>query len=94
MGFRMYPPLTTGEIQEVLRARGFRIRNTNSSHQQWGISATNYTPAYLVTVDTNYAQPCEKLLKTMIRQSGLSREQFYGSAKGSARKASVPFLLK
>jgi hypothetical protein len=32
------------------------------------------------------------LIKNMIRQSGMTREKFYGATKRTAQKAPVPFL--
>jgi hypothetical protein len=47
-----------------------------------------------VTVDVSRAEFREDLMKSMIRQSNPTREEFYSATKRTARKASVGFSAK
>jgi len=51
----------------------------------WERPADATTPRRLVPVD-DYPEFEERLLKTMIRQTGFSREEFYGACKDTAKK--------
>jgi hypothetical protein len=46
----------------------------------------------VVTVDMQKQDFDDYLMKSMIRQSKRTVEEFYGATKRSARKASVPYL--
>ncbi len=81
---RKYPPLTPDDILRILRARGFVYHSTTGSHEYYqgvvrGVS-------HRVTVDRHYREFSDQLIVFMIVQSGLTREEFYGSVKESARK--------
>jgi predicted RNA binding protein YcfA (HicA-like mRNA interferase family) len=92
MGQRKYPPLTPSEIIAILKNLGFSKARVESSHEHHERPACPLYPRSIVTVDTNYREFDESRIKTMIRQSNRTREEFYGATKGTARKASVQFL--
>ena len=82
-----YPPLTPAEVIAILDSRGFSLAREESSHRQY----RGFTKGQerIVTVDTKIKAFEDKLIKSTIHQSGLSREEFYGSTKeGSGRLAS------
>lgn len=89
MGQRKYPPLRPDEVIAILRSLGFTKVRQEGSHTHFECPAGSGLPRCVVTVDVAYSECDESLIKSMIRQSGRSREQFYGATKGSARKASV-----
>lgn len=81
---RRYPPLTPREVITILIARSYHSVKTVGSHQRFTGTIRNQTRS--VTVDLHFDSFDDKLLKRMIEQSGLSREEFYGSTSETARK--------
>ncbi len=81
---RRYPPLTPEEVIAILLARGFRPDRTAGSHAQY--SGTVHGQFRRVTIDLHYRDLDEWMMRRLIVQSGLIREEFYGSTKESARK--------
>jgi predicted RNA binding protein YcfA (HicA-like mRNA interferase family) len=92
MGKRRTPPLTPSDVVGILIALGFALRNQEGSHAQYGCPATEKYPKAVVTVDMQKQDFDDYLMKSMIRQSKRTVEEFYGATKRSARKASVPYL--
>jgi predicted RNA binding protein YcfA (HicA-like mRNA interferase family) len=84
-----YPPLTPAEVIEILTAYDFRFKHQVGSHAQY--EAVRGGKSYKVTVKTNAAEFNDFLMKSMIRQSGLTREDFYSATKSSARKINSPY---
>jgi predicted RNA binding protein YcfA (HicA-like mRNA interferase family) len=82
-----YPPLTPDEVIRILRARGFAYHHATGSHQYY--LGTIRGAVRRVTVDGHYREFSDKLIILMIDQSGLSREEFYGSTKEAARKINL-----
>lgn len=81
---RKYPSLTPSEVRAILQARTFVKKGQRGSHEQWaGVWAGN---PRVVTVDGHYPEFDDDLIKSMIRQSGMTREQFYGATDRTARK--------
>ncbi|MBI5464367.1 MAG: type II toxin-antitoxin system HicA family toxin [Ignavibacteriales bacterium] len=79
-----FPPLTPQEVVAILKARGFSLNNQEGSHAQYvgffgGVKRR-------VTVDMAKVDYNDFLIKSMIRQSGMTREEFYCSTKSTARK--------
>lgn len=82
---RKYPPLKPREIEEILIKRGFVFSHWRGSHKyfagEWAGSKR------LVTVDFHYEVTNDpRLIKSIIRQSGMTREEFYGSIDSTAKK--------
>jgi|ERR1035441_1216266 predicted RNA binding protein YcfA (HicA-like mRNA interferase family) len=94
MGQGRFPPLTPGEVEAILRARGFEKKRQEGSHAQWARAADGRRLRSIVTVDVSRAEFREDLMKSMIRQSNPTREEFYSATKRTARKASVGFSAK
>jgi len=84
MSGRRYPPLTPDEVRDLLRAKGFSLDRTRSSHEQWRAIINN--EPRVVTVDSHYKTFDQSLIKRMISQSGLAREEFYSATKRTAKK--------
>lgn len=75
-----YPPLNRRQVEKILKALGFtpKPQRSGTTHTQWEGYACG--KRRIVTVDDlggankTYGWP---LLASMIRQSGVSKEQFY-----------------
>lgn len=80
-----YPPLTPAEVRAILSRKGFQQVRGGGSHEQWE-HANVGGQRRLVTVDAAERDFGVKLMKTMISQSGLTREEFYGATPGTGRK--------
>lgn len=81
---KQYPPLTPSQVVAILHACGFAKDRVCGSHHQYvgivdGIHRT-------VTVDMAYKEFYCDIMKSMIRQSGLNRIEFYCATKETARK--------
>jgi predicted RNA binding protein YcfA (HicA-like mRNA interferase family) len=81
---RGYPPLTPREVIAILRARGFQLDRTEGDHEQY--EGIWQGLRRLVTVDRGVREFSVDRIKTMISQSGMSREEFYCSTPRTARK--------
>ena len=73
-----YPPLTPAEVVSILKKAGFTCKKTTGSHSQW----EGYIGGLrrLVTVDQLSRRSetfGKKLIKLMIRQSGMTRDEVY-----------------
>ncbi len=86
MGRRRYPPLTPSDVVAILRALGFQFKRQDGSHAQYERAAEGTKPRAIVTVDMSVREFWEEIIKSMVRQSGFSREEFYGATKSSAKK--------
>lgn len=84
MSGRRYPPLTPDEVRDILRAKGFSLDRTRGAHEQWRTIINNQPR--VVTVDSHYKTFDQSLIKRMISQSGLAREEFYSATKRTAKK--------
>lgn len=91
MGKRKYPPLTPSEVAAILTKLGFTKVREEGSHAHYECLASDKRRRSVVTVDTGYPEFDDALLKSMIRQSNRTREEFYGATKKTARKAAVQF---
>lgn len=92
MGKRSYPPLTPAEVIEILTALGFTERGQTGSHAQYFRPAKGKRKRALVSVDIHYKDFDDKLIRSMVRQSEFTRQEFYGATKHTARRASVAFF--
>lgn len=81
---RQYPPLTPEEIIRIPSARGFVWQRTRGSHEFYRGRVRERVRN--VTVDRHYPEFDPKRSRDMLDQSGLTREEFYGSVKETARK--------
>jgi predicted RNA binding protein YcfA (HicA-like mRNA interferase family) len=86
MGKRKYPPLSPSEVTAILQALGFQLKRQRGSHQHYEGLAEDATTRAIVTVDLSVDEFWEDLMKSMVRQSGWSRERFYGATKKTGKK--------
>ncbi|MFA5805492.1 MAG: type II toxin-antitoxin system HicA family toxin [Melioribacteraceae bacterium] len=84
---KKYPPLTYQEVVAILKAWGFKFKDQEGSHEQYeGVIKGKKRK---VTVDSNDSPYDGFILKSMISQSGLSREEFYTTTKTTAKKINM-----
>ncbi len=84
---RKYQTLTPAEVIAIIRARGFVYDHSRGSHEYYCAEIRGRT--HHVTVDKHYKQFSVERIRDMIDQSGLTREEFYGSTKRTARKINL-----
>ncbi|MFQ5694995.1 MAG: type II toxin-antitoxin system HicA family toxin [Terriglobia bacterium] len=89
MGRRKYPPLSSSEVIGILEALGFALKRQTGSHAHYERQAGTQKPRAVVTVDTSIPEYWERIIKSMIRQSTFSREEFYGATKKTAKKINL-----
>jgi len=81
---KKYPPLTDTEVVAILIALGFAYSHSSGGHDFY--KAAHGGKHWTVTVDPHDSPYDAFLLKSMISQSGYSREQFYRATKKTAKK--------
>ena len=86
MGKRRYPPLSLSEVRSILEALRFTLKRQDGSHQQYERAAQGQRVRAIVTLDVSVSSFGEFLLRSMIRQSTFSREEFYGATEKTKRK--------
>jgi Predicted periplasmic or secreted lipoprotein len=75
MGNRKYLPIRPKRIRAVLVNHSFSLKRTKGDHEQW--EGVVNGERKIVTVP-NYSELKDPdLIKSIIRQSGLSRDDFY-----------------
>ena len=84
MGKRKYPPLKQSEMVAILLALGF-VKDRNGKHPCYERPADGKHSRRVVPVD-DYGEFDETLIKSMISQSGFTREEFYGATRSTAKK--------
>ena len=84
---KKYPPLTPAEVIAILLARGFVLHHTSGSHAHYRGAIKDVK--CLVTVGVHYKDFDVERIKDMIQQANLSREEFYGSTKRTAKKINL-----
>lgn len=86
---KKYPPLETREVVAILRELGFQPSHSEGGHDFYKGSHSGKN--WKVTVDPKASPFGDFLLKSMISQAGVSRDQFYGATKNTASKAGLRF---
>ena len=84
MGKRKYPPLKQSEMVAIFVALGFTPTRHNK-HPCYERDADEKRKRAVVPID-DYDEFDETLIKSMISQSGFTREEFYGATKSTAKK--------
>ena len=84
---RKYPPLNATEFVANLGALGFRYSHSEGGHDFYKGSHSGKN--WKVTVDEKESPFDEFLLKSMMKQAGVSREQFYAATGATAKKIGV-----
>lgn len=89
---KRYPPLTPSEVKTIAANLKFRLKRTEGSHAQWECEADGTHPRSVISIDEGEREFDDYLIKSMIRQSNRTREEFYGATKRTAKRAGVPYL--
>lgn len=76
---KAYPMLTCQQVKAILKNLGFEPREQKGSHQHWVKDVGG--KRYKVTVDCPKAPFSAFLLKSMIRQSGVGKDEFLSALK-------------
>lgn len=84
MSPRAYPPLKPREVVSILNARGFVLERTRGDHEYYVCHRGG--EKIVVTVDRGVKEYDINVLKSMIRQSKISRKSFYCTLKKTAKK--------
>jgi len=84
MGKRKFPPLKHAEMVAIFVGLGFKLTRTGK-HPCYEREADEKLPRKVVPID-DYDEFDETLIKSMISQSGFTREQFYGATKATSKK--------
>lgn len=72
---RKYRQLTCKEVKRILAAFGFELQRQRGSHEHWKAFAQG--KMRLVTVDCPKQPIRPPLLKSMVRQSGYTIDEWY-----------------
>lgn len=86
MGSRRYPPLTPSEVVAVVTSLGFTFKRQAGSHAHYERPASGEKTRAVVAIDMSVSEFWEEAIKSMIRQSQHTREEFYGATKRTAKK--------
>jgi predicted RNA binding protein YcfA (HicA-like mRNA interferase family) len=92
MGRIKYPPLNPNEIVAILNARGFSFYKSSGDHNFYIHSVKG--KKRVVQVDMGCPSYVDHWLKTAIKETGMTREQFYCSTKGTAKKINLKCAAK
>lgn len=87
MGKRRYPPIKQSEMVAIFLGLGFRPIRVGK-HPCYERDADAIHARKVVPID-DYDEFEENLIKSLIAQSGFSREEFYGASKATARKINI-----
>jgi predicted RNA binding protein YcfA (HicA-like mRNA interferase family) len=70
-----YPPLSSRDVERILHKRGFKLSRQRGRHQQF----VGYTKGRKrrVTVLSHQKDFAPGTIRSMIQQSGLTREEWY-----------------
>lgn len=91
MGWKL-PLLTPRDVKQNLKGLGFYHKRTDGSHELWERPADSIlTQRKTVTVDSAESQFRHPLMKSMIRQSGFTAEEF---CSGRYSMKSLALLVK
>ncbi|WP_424407830.1 type II toxin-antitoxin system HicA family toxin [Pasteurella sp. PK-2025] len=78
--FTRITPLTYKEVTSALKRLGFEMKpKTATAHEQW--IRVDDRGKFLVTVDKHISPFDKVLIKSMVRQAGLSSKEFYKECK-------------
>lgn len=87
---KKYPPLSYQEVLAILKIRGFTFKDQEGSHEQYEGVIKGKTRK--VTVDRNDSPYDDFIIKSMLQQSGLTRDEFYTATKTTAKKINMKKL--
>ncbi len=81
---KKYPTLSSREVLSILGALGFKYASSTGGHDFY--KASHSGKNWTVTVDEKISTFDDFLLRSMVAQSGRSRDDFYGATKKTRRK--------
>lgn len=81
------PPLTEREVVAILEALGFGYSHSEGGHDFY--KGFHSGRNWKVTVDPKESPFDDFLLKSMMKQAGADREQFYAATSATAKKIGV-----
>ena len=87
---KKYPTIPSRDVIAILMVLGFSYSHSAGGHDFY--KANHSGKNWTVNVDEKCSPFDDFLLKSMIAQSGYSRDVFYGSTKKTAKMAGVKFL--
>jgi predicted RNA binding protein YcfA (HicA-like mRNA interferase family) len=90
MGQRHYPPLTTSQVISILLARGYELERTKGDHRYYVLIKNGYKR--IVQVDMGCPEYGKDLIPMVLKETGLSRDEFYSSTKSTAKKINIDFI--
>jgi len=79
---KKYPVITTQQAIDILLVYGYVLDRTSSSHSQYVHPKTGI----LITVQITRRECGRDRIKSMISNMKISREEFYGAIKSTAKK--------
>jgi predicted RNA binding protein YcfA (HicA-like mRNA interferase family) len=84
------PHLRPREVEANIKGLGFVYKRTNGSHETWERLADAIIPQRkIVQVDVAISQFDDRLMKSMIRQSGFTADEFCTGVMNPSRKITV-----
>lgn len=81
------PLLKPREVEANLRSLGFTFKRQDGSHRQYERTADGSRPRSVVTVDVGKRQFSKDLMKSMIRQSNFTADEFCTGIAAQPAKA-------
>jgi predicted RNA binding protein YcfA (HicA-like mRNA interferase family) len=91
MGDRRYPPLKLNQIIQILTARGYSLHKKKGDHRYY--IKTDNGRKRIAQVDMGCREYNENLIPMLLKETGLTREEFYGSTKKTAKMINVECIL-
>lgn len=92
MGTRKYPPLTPREIEAILIARGFSLHKMAGDHRFYIHNVKGKKK--IAQIDMGNPLYEGNLIKSILKETGLSRDEFYRSTKSTAKKIGLNCVPK
>lgn len=92
MGKRGLPPLRGYEVISILLAAGFALKSQTSARHDVYEHQGLHGQRRCVSVPRSYGEISNWVLQSIIKQSGMKKEEFYGMTEGTAKKIQCPFL--
>jgi predicted RNA binding protein YcfA (HicA-like mRNA interferase family) len=89
---RHLPPLSYGEVLDIIKARGFVFHRQGKGSHSWYKGYVNNKTS-LVMMDSSIDEYSGDLLQSVIHQSTLSRVDFYCSTRAAAKKINKKSIL-
>ena len=80
---RAWPPLKRREVRAILKECGFVVVDSKGSHEKWRTTIKGQERNVIVD---DYDEFDGDVLRSIVNQSGLTREEFYGATKKTSKK--------